>query len=206
MYARSNTIQGDPAAMDRMMAYTRDEVMPLVRGLEGNVGISMLADRETGRCIVTTSWESEEAMRASDSGVRGSRQQAGSMMGGTPEVEQWEIALMHRVREAPEGACTRVIRAEMDASTAGSVVDEFRSGMVPRIEALPGFCSVSMLVDRQHGRCAFAVTYESRAAMDRVAEQAESLRRETQERTGVRITDVTGYDLVLHHLRVPEMA
>jgi heme-degrading monooxygenase HmoA len=206
MYARSNTIQGDPAAMERMTAYTRDEVMPLVRGLDGNVGISMLADRDTGRCIVTTSWESEEAMRASDSGVRDSRQQAGSMLGGTPEVAEWEVVLMHRAHEAHDGAATRVIRAEMDPARVDAMIDDFREGMLPRIEALPGFCSISMMVDRRSGRCAIAVTYEDRAAMDRVAEQAESLRRETQDRTGMRITDVSGYDLVLHHLRVPEMA
>jgi heme-degrading monooxygenase HmoA len=206
MYARSNTIQGDPAAVDRMTAYCRDEVMPLVQGLEGNVGIAMLADRDSGRCIVTTSWETEEAMRASDRGVRDSRQEAGSMMGAAPEVAEWEIALMHRAHEAHDGARTRVIRSEMEPSAMDGMLGEFRSGMLPRIEALPGFCSFSMLVDRASGRCAMAVTYEDRAAMDRAGEQAASLRQEAQDRMGMRLTDVAEYDLVLHHLRVPEMA
>jgi heme-degrading monooxygenase HmoA len=206
MYARSNTIQGDPAAVDRLTAYCRDEVMPLVQGLEGNVGISMLADRDGGRCIVTTSWETEEAMRASDGGLRDSRREAGSMMGATPEVAEWEIALMHRAHEAHDGARTRVIRAEMDPAAMDGMISDFRAGHLPQIEALPGFCSFSMLVDRQRGRCAMAVTYEDRAAMDAAGAKAAALRQEAQDQLGMRMTDVAEYDLLLHHLRVPEMA
>ena len=48
----------------------RDEMMPAVRGMDGCVGLSMLADRESGTCIVTTSWRDRESMQASAEGVR----------------------------------------------------------------------------------------------------------------------------------------
>src|SRR5215217_8175489 len=56
MYARSTTIHGDPGSVDATTAYVRDEVMPAVRDMDGCVGLSMLTDSDTGRCIVTTSW------------------------------------------------------------------------------------------------------------------------------------------------------
>ena len=76
--------------------------------------------------------------------------------------------------------------------------------MMPRLAELPGFCSVSLMVDRATGRSAMTTTYDSRADMDRAAEAAMALREEFAPAMGVRITDMAAFDLVLHHLRVPE--
>ena len=97
MYARSTTIQGDPARMDDGIANVRDDVMPAVRAMDGCVGLSMLADRESGRCIVTTSWRDEQAMHDSEGMVHDMRQRAAEMMGGRAEVKEWEIAVHHRL-------------------------------------------------------------------------------------------------------------
>ena len=56
------------------------------------------------------------------------------------------------------------------------MVDSFRAGLLPRLEHLAGFRSVSLLVDRQHDRAVAAVTYESRAAMHRAGGQGLALR------------------------------
>ena len=56
MYARSTTIHGRPESVDAATTYVRDEVMPAVRAMDGCVGLSMLADGDSGSCIVTTSW------------------------------------------------------------------------------------------------------------------------------------------------------
>ncbi len=85
MYARSTTIRGNPQSMDEGIAYVRDTVMPAVQQMDGCVGLSMLADRESGRCIVTAAWEDEAAMRASADGVSTLREQAREVMGGEME-------------------------------------------------------------------------------------------------------------------------
>ncbi|MGY1690422.1 antibiotic biosynthesis monooxygenase [Geodermatophilus sp. SYSU D01105] len=205
MYARSTTIQGNPQAMDEGISYVRDEVMPLVRGMDGCIGLSMLADRASGRCIVTTAWRDADAMHASAEGVRSSRERAGQIFGGQPEVREWEIAVLHRAHEAPEGAWTRVTWIRGEPDQMDSTIDAYRMVYVPRMEEeYRGFCSMSVLVSRAEGMGVSAVTFESRAAMEAAREQARALRDEFATRTNVAITDVAEYELVLAHLRVPE--
>jgi heme-degrading monooxygenase HmoA len=181
-------------------------VMPMVQQMDGCIGLSMLADRDSGRCIITTAWESEDAMRASAAGVVDVRARAAEVLGGgQPEVAEWEMALVHRVRPADAGACTRVIWARRDAGPMDDVIDVMRTRMLPRVEELPGFCSVSVLTDPASGRCATAVTYESRAAMDAANERGQALRAEFSEAVGMELTEVAGFDLVIAHLRVPEL-
>jgi heme-degrading monooxygenase HmoA len=204
VYARSNTLRAHPDKVDDLAAICRDEIMPLVQGMDGCIGLSMLADRGTGRCIVTTAWETEEAMRASDQGVRESRGRAGQLAGGEAEVAEWEVAVMHRAHESHHGACTRVIWSRGDTGRMQDAIDQWRMSMLARTEELPGFCSVSLMVDRASGRAALAVTYDSRDTMMQAMEQGTAMREEFARAAGLEITDMAEFDLVLAHLRVPE--
>ncbi len=204
MYARSTTVRGDPQRMDDGIAYVRDKVMPAVAQMDGCVGLSMLCDRMSGRCIITTSWTDADAMHRSAEGVRSMRERAAEMLGGSAEVNEWEIALLHRLHEAPEGACTRVTWSRGDPANMDRLIDTFRMAMLPRLDELNGFCSLSMLCDRQSGMCAIAATYESRSAMDMAAETVRSMREQLMSEMGGELLEVAEFDLVLAHLRVPE--
>ncbi|HEY0401650.1 MAG TPA: antibiotic biosynthesis monooxygenase, partial [Blastococcus sp.] len=163
MYARSTTVRGKPQAMDEGIAYVRDQLMPAVRQMDGCIGLSMLADRDSGRCIITTSWADADAMRASADGVMPMRQRATEIMGGPAEVQEWEIAVMHRMHNAHHGACARVIWNDGDPADADAdrVIDSFRIGVLPQLEDLPGCCSVSVMLDRGSGRAVVTTTYDS---------------------------------------------
>jgi quinol monooxygenase YgiN len=205
MYARSTTVRGNPQSLDDAIAYLRDEVMPAVQEMNGCIGMSMMCDRDSGRCIATTAWETEEAMHDSEGAVHDKRRRYAEMLGGTPEVKEWEIALLHRVHHAPEGACTRVLWSRGKPEDVERVMDAIRMNLLSRMEDLPGFCSVSMLIDRENGLGATAVVYESRAAMDRATDMAKPLRQEFNRLTGWDFTEIAEFDLALAHLRVPEM-
>ncbi|SNS89729.1 Antibiotic biosynthesis monooxygenase [Geodermatophilus pulveris] len=204
MYARSTTISGDPQALDRGIAYVRDEVMPAVQDMAGCLGLSMLADRGSGRCIVTTSWRDREAMQASAEGVRSMRDRAAEVFEGGFEVREWEIAAMHRRHEAHHGACTRVtwLRGEPDGMERS--IEGFRTTLAPRLDDLPGFCSVSLMTHTAEGMAVAAVTYDSREDMVETRGQAQALRDELAPALGLAVTEVAEFDLVLAHLRVPE--
>ena len=64
MYARSTTVQAKRESIDAGIAHIRDEVLPALQRMDGCVGLSLLVDRDSGRCIATSSWESKAAMRA----------------------------------------------------------------------------------------------------------------------------------------------
>lgn len=205
MYARSTTAQGDPQTMERLIPYIRDEVMPSVEVMPGYVGISILSNRENGTVIATTTWDTEETMRASESVIGPSRARAGEMVGASPTVLQWEVAAMHRMRDTPPGACARLIWARGEQGQMDRILEAWRSTIPPQLEQMPGFCAVSALVNRDTMRAVAAVSYESREAMDRSADQGLAIRDKFAATMGFEITDVEEYDIVLAHLRIPEM-
>ena len=143
-------------------------------------------------------------MHDSESGVHGLRMRYAEMLGGSPEVQEWEIAVLHRKHTAPEGACCRVIWSRGDPATADDVLGTFRMTMLPRMEELPGFCSVSLLVNRETGTATTSTVYESRESMNRATEMAKPMREEFTRQMGGEITDVAAFELLLAHLRVPE--
>ncbi len=204
MYARTNTVRTDPRTIDEGIANVRDEVMPLVQGMDGCIGLSMLADRDSGRCIVTTAWQTEEAMHASEQGVRASRERAAQIFGEMPTVAEWEIAVMHRLHETGDGARTRVIWGHTEPGHMDDLLSIFRMTIMPKMEELTGFASCNMMVNRSSGRTALAVTYDSADTMRQANDRAMALRREESATMGMEIDEVAEFDLVLAHLRVPE--
>ncbi len=205
MYARTTTVLGDPEAIDDGIAFLRDRVMPAVEGLPGYVGLSLLADRETGRCIATTSWKDEAAMAGTGEQLRPLRTRFAEMLGGAVELRTWEIAVLHRVHEAPDGACTRVTWTRTDPSRVEQALDAYRAGLLPRLEELDGFCSASLLVDRREGRAAGSVTYADRMTLERSRTDATAVGEEFAAAMDSQVLEVAEFELVLAHLRVPEI-
>ena len=207
MYARSTTFRADPTTIDEGIAHTRDRVLPAVQQSDGCLGLSMLADRASGRCIVTTSWVDLEAMRRSAEAMSDLRRTTIRTVRGVEseaEVVEWEIGVVHRVHAAPDGAAARVIDTRAPLGEADRVIEHFRSHVVPRIGGLAGFCSVSLFVNRETGRCSMATVYEDRQTRHFSRGQAQAIREEFTSHMGMHITDVEEYDVALSHLRVPE--
>jgi quinol monooxygenase YgiN len=206
VYARSTTVRAHLESLDSGIAFIRDEVMPTLLGMEGCVGLSMLVDRLTGRCIATSAWQSKEAMDASAERVRPLRERAAEMLGGRPQVDEWDIAVMHRDHTSAPGACVRATWVRMAPDQVDRGIDVYRMGVLPATQEFEGFCSASLLVDRREGYAVSSVTFDSREAMDRSRAQGEELRERGAREAGVEIMEVAEFELALAHLRVPEMA
>jgi hypothetical protein len=204
MYARTTTLRGNPQAVDDLIATVRDEVLPGLMQLDGCVGLSLLVDRDAGRSIATSAWETEQAMRASGEQARPLRERAAQTFGGTPEVQKWEIAVLHRAHRIEDGACARVVWTRNDPGNLDRIIDAYRDSLMPWWEQTEGFCSNSFLVDRQEGRCSSTVVFESREAMSHTRDQFTTLREEFVNRMAMDILEVAELDMALAHLRVPE--
>ena len=75
MYARSITFHGRPSNIDAGISFVHNEVWPTLEQIDGCRGISLLVDRDTGHCIATTSWQSEETMAAAMAPTRPLREE-----------------------------------------------------------------------------------------------------------------------------------
>ncbi|MBF6426347.1 antibiotic biosynthesis monooxygenase [Nocardia cyriacigeorgica] len=206
MYARSTTIQAQPSAIDDGIAHMRDVVLPELQEIPGCVGLSLMVDRTNGRCIATSSWETEEAMHASAERVGPIRERAIALFGGSAHVEEWEIAGLHRAHRTHEGACVRATWVKTDPSRIDAAVEVYKAATLPAMEELDGFCSASLMINRRSGRAVSCTTYDDAEAMRRSREQSAALRVDAARQTGVEALDVREFELALAHLRVPEMA
>ncbi|GFG76168.1 hypothetical protein MBOT_35330 [Mycobacterium botniense] len=179
--------------------------MPALQEFDGYVGLSLLVDRETGRCIATSAWATREAMRASAQRVQALRDRAARAFAGTATVDEWDIAMLHRDHHSGPGAGVRATWLKIRPEQFASAIDFYKTAVLPDIERLDGFCSASLMVDRMSGRAVSSSTFDSLAAMERSGDQARSLRTELLRDLGADQVDVGEFELALARLRVPEL-
>jgi hypothetical protein len=206
VFVRTTSLNAAPSMIDHGIAQLTDTVMPAMSHLDGYLGMSFMIDRESGRGIVSTAWRNEELMRASADRVAPLRETAmRSFEASGPQIEAWEVAVMHRATHARAGSCVRATWLAMDSADVADAVDTFKHGTLARIEDLPGFCSASLFVNRAEGRAVTTVGYADTAAIQRSREGANALREQASREMTAQILDVAEFDLALAHLHVPEM-
>lgn len=206
MFARTSTIQADPARIDEGIAYVRDHVIPAVTAIEGCVGMSLVVERDSGRCIATAAWDTEEAMRDSAEKVRPYRDEAQRLLGAeSSEVEVWEVAAVHRDHAMPEGACARLTFLSGDPDTAERAVDVYKLAVLPKIQELDGFCSASLLINREKGRAVGTLTFERRDQLEATRDAAKQIRETASREMGATVDEVVEVEVALAHLHLPEL-
>lgn len=205
MFARTSTIHTKPESVDLGIEFIRDEVLPTITRMEGCMGLSMLVVRQSGRCIVTSSWESETAMQDSEDAARPLRERASELLGGQVKVQHWEFAVMHRATHAPEDARVRVTWIRVDPTDLEAAIEVFKHQALPRVEALPGFCSASLMVNRGTGEGVSSVTFDGPASLDASRPGADLIREAATQAAGAEVTRVEECELAHAHLHVPEL-
>jgi len=189
------------------IAHLREVVMPELMGIEGCIGLSVIVDRQSGRCIATSAWETEHAMRAAERPVESIRRDAADQFGGAVDkVERWEIAVLHREHQAAEAAGTRCTWLQLPVGQIDRGIEAFRTRVLPAVEEMVGFCSASMFVDRTADRAVSAIAWDSQDAMERSRDQMAQLRASVTSDIGAQVLEVAEFELALAHLRVPELA
>lgn len=206
MYARSTNVQARPEKIDTGIDCVRDDVLPALETMPGFVGLSLLVDRESGRCIATSAWDSQDAMRASSETVRPIREHATAAFGGQSSVDEWQIAAVHRDHRAGEGARVRTTWLQVRPDRFSQALDFYTSSVLPAIENLDGFCSASVMAQPASRRAVISATYDSGEVLDRNRDAARSLRTTRLRDLGAEQIDICEFELAIARLRVPEMA
>lgn len=205
MYARSISIAGRPEAVDDCIDFTRNEVLPVAARTDGCLGVSLVVNHQSGRCIGTSAWMTAESMALADDELAPLRARAGEILRGDPVVDRWEISVMRRVRPSGEGAWCRIIWGRPAEIYIRVIRERLLNPVLRELEPTEGFCSTSLFVDRLERILCSTSTYESRAALDATRAEAAWARERMVRETGVEILEIAELELAVAHLRVPEL-
>lgn len=101
MFARVSTYEGRPEQLDEMHHEGVEHVLPALEMQDGFSGGLVLADRQSGKVLAVTMWESEQAMDATEDASHWLRvfgaESGGGMVCG---VERYEV-LFSEVQQTP---------------------------------------------------------------------------------------------------------
>ena len=91
---RGYDLPRSPDQIDEGVRYAQENIVPWVQEVDGFEGVYFLVDRQSGKALTITLWESEETLRASEeeaNRLRSEGAEAGSqeVMG----VERYEVAI-----------------------------------------------------------------------------------------------------------------
>jgi hypothetical protein len=98
VHARVSTFEGSPDLIDEMLRQVREQVLPQAKQDEGFKGMIALGDRQSGKTLGITFWESEEVMRASEEAANRLRSESAEAGGQTiAGVERYEVGIFEVV-------------------------------------------------------------------------------------------------------------
>jgi heme-degrading monooxygenase HmoA len=94
VYARVSTLEGSTEQLDERLRFLREEVLPTGKEDPGFKGMIALGDRQSGKTLAITLWDSEEAMRATEQDAN-QRRSAWAETSGQEiaSVESYEVGL-----------------------------------------------------------------------------------------------------------------
>ena len=125
MHARVSIFEGAPDEIDEGLRQAREQVLPRARQMDGFKGIIALGDRQSGKTLGITLWESEEAMRASEEAANRLREESAEASGGTVAgVERYEVGLFEVPSAGPVSGVTDTVGGVTD--TVGGATDPVR--------------------------------------------------------------------------------
>ena len=115
MHARVSTIQGSPGKVDDVTRQTQEQTLPQLQKMEGFKGFVALGDRQSGKMLGVSFWESEEALRATEGAASSVRSEAAETADGiVAGVEEYEVLVNEAPSAGPLGGVTDAVSGATD--------------------------------------------------------------------------------------------
>ncbi len=93
MIARIGTFEGDQHASPRGVRTVEERILPILRSAPGFMSAHWLVDRERGRSLSVSFWESEEAARRAEDQLRDTPLAAEHVRLVPTSVESYEVVV-----------------------------------------------------------------------------------------------------------------
>jgi heme-degrading monooxygenase HmoA len=110
MHARVTTMEGSSERLDEGLREIKEEVLPQLQQQDGFKGFVVFDNRQNGKLVGFSLWESEQAMQASEEVADRTRRESAQTMSDTiAGVERYEVALFEVPSAGPVGAVTDTV-------------------------------------------------------------------------------------------------
>jgi hypothetical protein len=163
MHARQLTFTNSTGPADAL-AYLRDDVLPVLNGQHGFMGVSASFDEARGVIGLLSLWATEDDLAASDGALVKARQEAARRVEGDVVIETFEQVVETIAKSPTSGSVLVLMKLRMPPGLVDEYAASFESDVLPRLDSQPGFCEARNLVNRQLGRATARVTWEDDAA------------------------------------------
>ena len=201
MFVRVIYATGDPAKIDTAIRALNAQGRELLEERPGYRGAGIFVDREVGKMLAASWWDSEEARRNSDEVMRERRSTLLEPFAATLAVENYEAVVVHSVRPPEVGGGLRVSRSEFDPADAELLTDTFRASVLPRLESLPGLARAALFVDRERGRGVVSTLFTDRASLAASRSAQAAARHEGAAKAHVTVVGLEEFEVVYSEVR-----
>ena len=199
MHARVMTFSG-AKNIDDGLVFLREKAMPLISGQKGYRGLTASADRKGGILGILSLWDTEADRQASEKVLADARQEAVNIVGGEMTVENFEQVVIEMGATPPgPGSALLVQRASMDPAKVEDNLAFFKSEVVPRIKANPGFLGLRNLLNREAGQSIVGTVWADTDSLRSALAQGEQSRQQALDR-GVSFGEISEREILFTDL------
>jgi len=197
MFVRTTYATGDPAEIGAAIDTLRSEAPGLLQEQPGYRGFGLFADRDLGKIVMGSWWESEQAQLDSDAQLKKRRAELLTPFAKTLTIDAWEAAAVTPNPQVPAGGGFRLNRLEFDPAGADRLVQVFQGDVLPKLQAIDGFAGASLLIDRSKGRGSVGALFSDQAALVASRGPQAGIRGEGVAKSGVTLRSVEEFEVIL---------
>ncbi len=208
MYIRATRVQMPPQAVDKGIAFFKEKIVPMATSTPGCIGQVLLVDRDSGKAVGITQWETARAMGAAEQLGINSRTQSAAETGGTiVNVERMEQVINERAGPPPTaGGWVRLNTIVGDPAKTDSAINFVEKQVLPALKSQKGFQAALMNVDRITGRSTVSTVWASKQELEASESSITSLRRDAADAAGAKDVTVEIYEAVVVNIKAPATA
>jgi heme-degrading monooxygenase HmoA len=206
MFARVTWFQGSPDRIDEGVTAYRQQAVPGLSALQGNVGSALLVNRSTGAGAAISYWDSMPSLQASEEAAVTLRAQTATEGGMTiGEIDRFEVIIQERMAPPAANTFVRVNNLQAVPDKVNDVANMVRDTM-PTLKAQKGFRAVLVGANRQTGRMFISSVWETSADRETSDAAVQERRGQIAQIAGAETVKVELYESVFAEVKQAALA
>ena len=204
MYGRMTRLQTSPDAVEKGIAFFKENVVPKARTTPGNAGAVLLVDRKTGTAIGITLWETTQALNASEQLGISSRTEGAAATGGSiVDVDRYEQVMVDRSQPPKAGVFVRLNTVAGAPDKVENVIKFMQKQALPVIQAQKGYRATIMNVNRLTGRSTVSTVWDTMADLEASEPKVSGLRQDAADAAGASDVKVEVFETAFAEIKQP---